>query len=79
MVVLRQRMTPQDRFRAIGMIQAGMAHCQIAIALNRDHRIIDRLWDRFIQTGTTTDRPRSGRLRVTSARDDQYIAQCALH
>ena len=60
------------------MIQAGITHRQVAIALNRDHRIIDRLWDRYVQTGTTTDRPRSGRPRVTSARDDQYNVKCAL-
>ena len=78
MVVLRQRMTPQEHLRAIGMIQAGITNRQVAIALNCDHRIIDRLWDRDVQTGTTTDRPRSGRPRVTSARDDQYIAKCAL-
>ena len=71
-------MTSQERLRAIGMIQAGMTHRQVAIAFNRDHRIIDRLWDRYVQTGTTTDRLRSGRPCVKSARDDQYIVQCAL-
>ena len=71
-------MTPQERLRAIGMIQAGMTHRQVAIALNRDHRIIECLWDRYVQTGMTTDRPRSRRPRVTSARDDQNIVQCAL-
>ena len=60
------------------MIQAGLSHRQVAVTLNRDHRIIDRLWDRYIQTGPTTDRLRSGRPRVTSARDDQYIVTCAL-
>ena len=78
MVIIRQRMTPQERLRAIGMIQAGFSHRQVAVTLNRDHRIIDRLWDRYIQTGTTTDRLRSGRPRVTSVRDDQYIVTCAL-
>ena len=71
-------MTPEERLRAIGMIQAGVTHRRVAVALNRDHRIIDRLWDRYIQTGSTMDRPRSGRPRVTSARDDQYIVNCAL-
>ena len=71
-------MTPQERLRAIGMIQARLSHWQVAVTLNRDHRIIDRLWDRYIQTGTTTDRLRSGRPRVASARDDQYIVTCAL-
>ena len=71
-------MTPQEHLRAIGMIQAEITHRQVAIALNRDHRIIFRLWNRYVWTGTTTDRPRSGRTSVTSARDDQYIAQCAL-
>ena len=78
MVVLRQRMIPEERLRVIGMIQAGSTHRQVAITLNRDRRIIDRLWDEYIQTGTTTDRPRTSRPRVTSARDDQYIVNCTL-
>ena len=71
-------MTPQERLRAIGMIQAGLSHRQVAVTLNRDHRIIDGLWDWYIQTGMTTDRLRSGRPRVKSVRDDQYIVTCAL-
>ena len=78
MVIFRQRMTPQVGLRAIGMIQDGLSHRQVAVTLNRDQRIIDRLWDRYIQTGMTTDRLRSGRPRVMSARDDQYIVTCAL-
>ena len=78
MVILRQRMTPEERLRVIGMIQAGSMHRKVAIALNRDHRIIDHLWDQYIQTGMTKDRPRSVRPPVTSARNDQYIVNCAL-
>ena len=78
MVIFRQRMPPQERLRAIGMIQAGLSHRQVAVTLNRGHRIIDRLWNRYIQTGMTTDRLRSERPRVTSSRDDQYIVTCAL-
>ena len=78
MVIFRKRMIPQERLRAIGMIQAGLSHRQVAVTLNRDHRIIDRLWDRYIQTGMITDRLRSGTPSVTSARDDQYIVTCAL-
>ena len=45
MVIFRQRMTPQERLRAKGMIQAGLSHRQVAVTVNRDQRIIDRLWD----------------------------------
>ena len=71
-------MTQQERLRAIGMVQAEITHRQVAIALNRHHRIIDRLWDRHLKTGTTSDRQHSWRPRMMSVRDDQYIAQCAL-
>ena len=60
------------------MIQAGLSQRQVAVTLNRDHRIIYCLWDRYIQTGMTTGRLRSGRPPVTSSRDDQYIVTCAL-
>ena len=76
MAIFRQRVTPQERLRAIGMIQAGLSHRQVAVTVNRDQRIIDRLWDQ-------TDRndhgqAAFGRPRVTSARDDQYIVTCAV-
>ena len=78
MVIFRQRMYPQERLRAIGMIQSGLLHRQVDVTLNRDHRVIDRLWDWYIQTGMAIDRLCSGRPRVTSAKDDQYIVTCAL-
>ena len=33
MVIIRQRMTPQERLRAIGMIQAALSHRQVAVTL----------------------------------------------
>ena len=71
-------MAPMERLRARGMIQAGVTHRRVAIALKRDQRIIDRLW--YVQTGSTMDRARSDKPHVTSARCDQYIVvNFALH
>ena len=50
-------MTPQERLRAIGMIQVGLSHRQVAVTLNCDHGIIDRLLDLYIWTGMTKDKP----------------------
>ncbi|XP_076341617.1 uncharacterized protein LOC143242170 isoform X2 [Tachypleus tridentatus] len=39
----------------------------------RKHTTIKRLWNRHQQHGSTRDRPRSGRPRVTTPAQDHYI------
>ena len=60
------------------MIHTGLSHRHVALVLNRDCRVIDRLWNLFTHTGSVTDMPRSGRPRYTSARQDRYIVTSAL-
>ena len=75
---MRVKLTPQQQNRAVGMIESGQSHNQVARQFNVDHKVIDRLWDRYQTTGTTVERPRSGRPRATSARDDRYVVNMAL-
>jgi hypothetical protein len=44
---------------------------------NRKHSIIVRLMQRFRQTGNVTDRPRAGRPRKTTPREDRLISRRA--
>lgn len=64
---------PWQRHQAIGMLQAGMSQSQVARHLNCNQSTISRLLRRFRQTGSTNARPRPGRPRVTTPRQDQYI------
>ena len=67
------RLATDTRHRAIGMIQAGTPQRNVALRFGVQQNNISSLWTRFQATGSGSDRPRSGRPRVTSQRQDQYI------
>ena len=60
------RLTPEERERAIGMLQTGSSNREVATAFGCHRMTIVRLRRRLQQTGTTRDRPRSGRPPVTN-------------
>lgn len=55
------------------MAQLGASHSQIARTFGCTRVCITRLFQRLRQTGQTSDRPRSGRPRVTTPQEDRYI------
>ena len=61
------------RENAIGHLQAGQRQADVAHALNVSQSTISRLWNRFRQSGSTADAPRSGRPRVTTPAQDRFI------
>ena len=67
------RLGTDARHRAIGMIQAGTPQRDVALRFGVHWNTISSLWRRFQTTGSGSERPRSGRPRVTSQRQDQYI------
>jgi transposase len=72
-VIKMPRLSAADRERAIGQIQAGNRPAQVAAAFGVAVSTICRLWTRFHANGNTHDFPRSGRPRVTNARQDRAI------
>lgn len=67
------RLTAAERERAVGMSQVGASNSHIARTLGCTRQTIIRLLRRVNQTGQTSDRPRSGRPRVTTPAEDRYI------
>ena len=67
------RLRQNEREQAAGLLLAGIAQTQIANYFNVSRLTIYRLIIRLRDTGTTSDRPRSGRLRVTTLRQDRHI------
>ena len=67
------RLDSATRNIIIGQLQAGISQSEVARTVNVNQSTISRLWSRFQQTGTTNDRPRSGRPRITTRRQDRYI------
>ena len=67
------RLRQNQRAAATTMLLNGASQTAVAAHFNVHRSTISRLYDRLRTTGTTNDRPRSGRPRVTSLRQDRYI------
>ena len=74
----RQRLTPDERGRALGWLDNGLSEREVARRLQRSHSVVQRLRERFRTTGSTAERPRSGRPRTTTRRQDRYLVNAAL-
>jgi transposase len=62
-------------FKAVGMHNGGRSHRRVADHFRVNHSIIVRLMQRFRQTGNVTDRPRAGRPRKATPREDRLISR----
>ena len=67
------RLRQNERDRAVGMVQAGMRHIDVAEHFGVSRLTKVRLMSRVRATGETSDRPRSGRPKVTTLRQDRQI------
>lgn len=67
------RLSNDQRLRSIGMLEAGMDQRDVARIMHCHQRTISELLQRYRQTGSVADRPRSGRPKVTTERQDRYI------
>lgn len=74
----RQQLSITDRGRALAWLQDGETQRSVAHRLNVSQSVIGRLWQRFRATGSVQNRPRSGRPRSTTAREDRYLTNMAL-
>ena len=67
------RLAAAQRERAIGRLTAGDDPQTVAAAFNVHFTTVYRLQQRFAARGVTDDRPRSGRPRITTPRQDRQI------
>lgn len=65
------RLAQPERDRAIGMLQAGRGCAAVARVFGVHRSTITRLAERYHVTGSSNDRPRTGRPRVTTAAQDR--------
>jgi transposase len=69
-----RKLTIPERWQAVGMHNGGFSHRRVADHFRVNHSIIVRLIQRFRQMGNVTDRPRAGRPRKTTHREDRLIS-----
>ncbi|MEW8545001.1 MAG: transposase [Candidatus Thiodiazotropha sp.] len=68
------KLSETDRARALGCLDAGMRSREVARRFHTSHQTINRIRQRYRQTGQFKDMPRSGRPKVTTRAEDRYIA-----
>jgi transposase len=68
-----QRLNEDQRNNTIGRLQTGETQTHVSRVLNVSQSNISRLWDRYQQQGSTHDRPRSGRPRVTTSAQERHL------
>lgn len=73
----RRKLSVAERWQAIGMSNAGRSTRSIGNHFNVNHTVIVRLLQRHLDTGTVNDRPRSGRPRLTTRRNDRLLIRRA--
>jgi transposase len=73
------KLTDEERARAIGQLEVGTTTAQVARNFKCHPKAIRELKKKFISTGSVKDRPRSGRPRKTSSREDRRIKFTSLN
>jgi transposase len=66
-------MSVEIRDRIVGMINSGCSITEAAETYERPVCTIHYLYKKYLQTGTTQDRPRSGRPPVLSVNQEKII------
>ena len=77
-MVARRKLSAVDCGRALGWLQDGVSQREVSRRLRVSLSVIQRLLERLQATGSTEERPRSGRRRSTSLRDDRAMRLAAL-
>jgi transposase len=67
------RLSQTQRSEAIGMLRAGSTQIAVAQHFNCSRITIRKLTQRYQTTGMVNDRPRSGRPKVLTPRQERYI------
>ena len=72
------RLTTSDRHRVLALLDAGVGPAEVARRFNVNERTLRRHVRRYRETGDVRDRPRSGRPRCTTQRQDRWIVSSHL-
>ena len=71
--MVRRQISEAQRWQIIGMHTTGMSFKAIGRQMGYHYTVVGRLVRKHTQTNNVKDLPRSGRLRVTSDRDDRAL------
>ncbi|CAG9110153.1 unnamed protein product [Plutella xylostella] len=70
--------TPEEAAQVVALLQQGLSQRAVAAQLHLSQSAVSRVYRRFQETGAFNRRPRTGRHRCTSERDDRFIVSTSL-
>ena len=73
----RSHLSVEAAAQAIGLLDAGLSFSEVGRRLNVSHSVISRLREPHQQTGSVQQRPRSGRPKKTTPRQDREMVLIA--
>ncbi|GFW95506.1 transposable element Tcb1 transposase [Trichonephila clavipes] len=69
----RSHLTDPEAWRVVGRLEGGQTQDEVAQAIGVSQSVISRIWNRFLETGSTGRRPGQGRRRATMPNEDLYL------
>ncbi|GBO24997.1 hypothetical protein AVEN_192241-1 [Araneus ventricosus] len=75
----RNHLHDEMRWRAVGILQAGVRQYTVARDLNVHRSVIHRLWNHYQRDQNGSRGCGCGCRRITTTADDRYLLQCARH
>ncbi|GFT49609.1 transposable element Tcb2 transposase [Trichonephila clavipes] len=73
----RSHLTDSEAWRVVGRLEEGQTQAEIAQAIGVSQSVISRIWNCFLETGSTGRRPGHGRRRATTPNEDRYLVLTA--
>lgn len=70
---LRNRLSPEEMNRGVGMLEAGVSQRRVAGILNVSQSVVSRMWNRHQTHGDPSHRHGGGRERATTQRQDRFL------
>ena len=68
----------ETRTRAVVLVEEGYSYRDVGTRLGISHKTVFRLVKKYRETGSIVDKPRSGRPRVTTEREDRVLVRRSL-
>ncbi|GFX88233.1 transposable element Tcb2 transposase [Trichonephila clavipes] len=69
----RSILTDSEAWRLVGTLEGGQTQAEVAQAIGVSQSVISRIWNHFLETGSTGRRPGQGRRRATTPNEDRYL------
>ncbi|GFS72461.1 transposable element Tcb2 transposase [Trichonephila clavipes] len=73
MMSQRSHLTDSEAWRVVGRLEEGQTQAEVAQAIGVSQRVISRIWNRFLETGSAGRRPGQGRRRATTPNEDLFL------